>query len=689
MHLEDEDAALAKSVLTWVCYARYPLTISALQHALLAERTDSLTSIDEGDLDDADDIIQVCNGLVVLHKDTGIVQFEHYTTLEFFTSFFDGELPEAHSTMAKAYIRYLALCDEKVESGIGFSSDLVSKYPLIKHAARNWGIHVKKHELRMQRPLTLALNFLARESLTNVAGQMLIQSGDGKTDGFEFDVKPRSGVVGMHLASFFGLTYTMNQLLNIKSWQINLCDDEGWSSLWWACYGRDCNMVEYLLMRGADVNHKDSTGDSVLIWALGRRNTTKNIDHGTIVGSDSINQYCELLLLEMDDSQNMVFQDQTLPLKTSDEIIEVLIRHSDNIDTRGFEGRTALSRAAENQQFEITDRLLERGSNIDCEDDSGNTPLLWVLQAPRRFCNFENINISQRAVVNLGFNVKIIVKDTSSVSKGTSQSATQNDQIRTALRLIGKKIDAVDHRGRAALSLAAEAGHTELVRALISAHADPRMTDSAGKTPLKWASEPFCPLVCMCKNISISEQSRVFIGTAVELHPKTAGIIFENYQAMFASNREIIRNLLLDAEAEIKGMIPLANATFSKAEQTGLTGGSAPWSQITPKLPRLNKCWDDFRDRMFQCIHIREALIDNTRTGCVYPRSDMRNHSVIFGGLAFFDIRVYNSDILAGLALSCVDSPEKGKWILGIAGKGEISEVKKDPGKEYTVSPLG
>lgn len=53
---------------------------------------------------------------------------------------------------------------------------------------------------------------------------------------------------------------------------VNLKDDQGWSSLNWAAFKANAKMVKILLDNGANPNIVDNDGVSPIIWAAKKRN---------------------------------------------------------------------------------------------------------------------------------------------------------------------------------------------------------------------------------------------------------------------------------------------------------------------------------------------------------------------------------------------------------------------------------
>lgn len=67
-----EDRKLAERVLSWITYAKGPLTAVELQHALAIEP--EMPALGDEDLDDIEILVSVCAGLVVIDDESGIIR---------------------------------------------------------------------------------------------------------------------------------------------------------------------------------------------------------------------------------------------------------------------------------------------------------------------------------------------------------------------------------------------------------------------------------------------------------------------------------------------------------------------------------------------------------------------------------------------------------------------------------------
>ncbi|KAI1178340.1 hypothetical protein F4777DRAFT_114476 [Nemania sp. FL0916] len=563
MSQRSEEAMLAKSVLTWVSYARQPLHIRALQHALFTEKTaapNKAWCIDEDDLEYPDDIIQVCNGLIVRHRESDIVRFDHYTAEVFFSEYLANKIPAAHSTITKTCIQYITMIASEDVTDDGervYSYDL---YPLLHYAVTSWGYHAKTEESNQHVASDIVLSFLEDNKLVNLAAGLLdmeLLTRSGINFGY------RSYVAGIHLAAFFGLDHTLDQLLSGETSMLDIVDSIGWSALRWACYGGEKCTVENLIKRGANVDIKDTRGDTTLTWALWSRPTNLNFGNATIVakrrrtlGSSAgvystgmlkgLSLYCQPsttsiqlfhngavqifsprgsfiqlshgVLLGPGDSQVTISQESPMPLATSTEIISILIDHSDTLNNcDGPDGRTALCRAAENQQLDIVEKLLKKGVDIESRDRDHITPLLCVLQSPRITCRFGSVRIRGPIFVHMGSTVIVSSPSAEQDCMNSSPLAQTSRQETIALQLIGNRVNAVDINGRTPLSLAAESGYIELVDALIQKDADVNLADMKGITPLMYASMPFQLLRNSYGNLDIADNAIACIGAAMHV----------------------------------------------------------------------------------------------------------------------------------------------------------------------------
>ena len=152
--------------------------------------------------------------------------------------------------------------------------------------------------------------------------------------------------------------------------EINRTDVRGRSALSLAVIKGDHRAVNMLLERGADVNICDHDGDTALLNAAERHDTTcmgllisANADkaHRNKVGRDPM-----LKALHNKEEDNPGF-------------IQYLIDEGFSKDSKGYMGVSALATATVCNHWKSVKVLIENGANLNSADNDGDTPLMESL----------------------------------------------------------------------------------------------------------------------------------------------------------------------------------------------------------------------------------------------------------------------------------------------------------------------
>ena len=557
---DDEDAHLAKAILTWLCFADIPRDVTTLRHALAAARSD-LTYIVDTNLIEQEMIISVCLGLIIISDTTFQVRFVHHTAQEFFARFLQEEVPDAHFDIAKACIQYLSM--ETFDSDITETqiTSTLQQYPLLEFAAKTWGFHALRSPGKDIRPVLHG--FLKTPTKTTHAARILVLCR-----AWEFEGVPEipRDVVGPHLAAYHGLIGTLYGLADFEQ-NIDIKDSNGWTPLRWAAYGCQSMTVGFLIDSGSNLEIPDSCGESTLMWGLAEpepRRTYRSIyAHGnaTVRLGDGIEDAIPFGLQSSSAGYASI--------RTSDEIITILIARLIEVNLKDQSGRTALSRAAENHQVSYVSQLVERGADRDSEDDHGMTALLWSLQWPHDVSNlrvFTNIQAPDRTHVHIG--------DMFTVTPGALQSCSQptwtgnEDMIKL---LIGSNYRTKDMNGKKALSLAAERSYVEVVKALLDRTVDLDSLDIPDMAPLRLASMRPCFQELMIDDLLVSDMAKVICGPVFHFPDGIEALQHSDEVPIFFQRRADIINLYLDKIVALGGRIPNLRPFVRLASRASLT----------------------------------------------------------------------------------------------------------------------
>lgn len=392
--------SLAIRALTWITYAERLLCITELRHALAIEPGEP--EFDEDNLDDIDQILSVCCGLVIVNRESQIVRFAHYTTQEYFKGPGSKHLPNAHHLIATACLDYLTF-DEfgRDTSSAGTASDgdisrqdqeidrdwnipnaipppsfisslhnriledpevsnvlkkFIQKYPLLAYAARSWVSHVK---FCSDKNLVIsALRLLKNDNKLEVAARAyFLPKEEGYVYSYwchDIEVNNRTPFA-IHFAVFLGLEDAVSSLLdesfdiNAKS-SINSTPSE-LAILW------DQDRIFRLLLQRQDleVNALDRLGFSNLHYAV-------NLDREDLV---------KLLLERKDLDINCRGEGVPTPLMSAAQggniaIVKMLLACPNvDVNVQDDSGCSALFLASTHDHDQVVDLLLSAGAEQD------------------------------------------------------------------------------------------------------------------------------------------------------------------------------------------------------------------------------------------------------------------------------------------------------------------------------------
>jgi hypothetical protein len=319
----DGDKERAKKVLSWITYARRPLTTTELCCALAVERGE--TELDPESIPDVEDLLSVCAGLVVVDRESAVIRLVHYTTQEYFERVRDTWNPYASLQIASTCLTYLSF--HLFETG-GCSSDedfeeRLQESKFLDYAAKHWGEHVATVENKVYAMVCL---FLSDDCLVSSATQVLL-APTYKYRGYSQEYTRDS--TGAHLAARFGLSVCLETLLLHKGQE-----------------------------RKAEVTKKDSEGQTLLYLAAenGHYLTAKIlIDKGAEVNAQG-GRYGNAL--------------QAASARGHEAVVKLLLEQGAKVNAQGGGYGNALQAASEAGHEAVVKLLLEQGAKVNVQDGS-------------------------------------------------------------------------------------------------------------------------------------------------------------------------------------------------------------------------------------------------------------------------------------------------------------------------------
>lgn len=246
------------------------------------------------------------------------------------------------------------------------------------------------------------------------------------------------------------------------------------------------SMVKKSLLNGADINYCVMQGKSALYMVIERRNLDllkTLINHDVDVDFHKSNEYTPIEYACIYGNAEIVKQlvyagcslnydkneiCQILAARDRIHTLEFLIDKGMRPDQQGWDGRTGLHWAVQEDHFRVVELLVERGADMDVMEEDGQTPL-------RIACGEGNINITKYLLENHA-EVDLGVYDT------PLQIASSMGYVEIVSLLLefGAEVDWYDKDGRTALFYAKAHGQKKIEKMLKNHGADTGIIDRYG-----------------------------------------------------------------------------------------------------------------------------------------------------------------------------------------------------------------
>lgn len=261
-----DQAGLAKDVLQWIIWAKTPLSVSELQHALGVEPEEE--HLDFDNLPDPDDMVTACGGLVTVDQGSGIIRLVHYTTQEYFERTKDAWFPAAKEQMADVCLAYLSFQPfrrEQCKTPSEYKRRL-EDWPFYRYAGKYWVFHAGQTS-----PARILAFFQLKQAFRSSLQPFFEDlPGSMYTEyyvvGTPFD-SVKNQVTALHMAALFGFVDVARKLVNPES--VDQQTINGWTPLAFAAEQGYDEIIRLLLVEhGAKANLQDKDGIAPLHRAV-------------------------------------------------------------------------------------------------------------------------------------------------------------------------------------------------------------------------------------------------------------------------------------------------------------------------------------------------------------------------------------------------------------------------------------
>ena len=190
---DENESRLGMEALMWISHTERPLKADELCHALAIEP--GSTDFNSDNVPSTLKLLDCCQGLVTVEKDSSIVRLIHHT-LQVYLSLCPNIFSRPDSAIADACLGYMN--SEQVKALSTDSSPDIQKLPFLEYCSLNWGLHAKRDLSERSKSLALQMfqEYDGHISVKLILGQLgylrFRQFGAG------------SQFSGLDCASFFG-----------------------------------------------------------------------------------------------------------------------------------------------------------------------------------------------------------------------------------------------------------------------------------------------------------------------------------------------------------------------------------------------------------------------------------------------------------------------------------------------------
>ena len=433
----EEHSILAAQVISWIFYAKRPLSVVELREALAVELGD--TRLDRSGCHEVELSLDVCCGLVSIDEEDNVIRLVHYSLQQYLEDKWKTYNPRSKWGIATTCLTYLMLDDFSPEATEDIDGSIVKtgdaslstrsqwqdSHRFFSYVASYWAEHVKGSLEKELEPLILRFFHSKVHLLYGLQEYNKLRFRNLEYDTWPHEPSP------LHLTAYWGLSHITRVLVK-QGADVHAEDAQKRTPLVCAALNGHGDVARVLLREGANVNTRDSSAATPL--------------HAAVI-NDHV------------------------------DIARLLLKFRADTNAKDKDGSSPMCLAASNGNLQMMDLLLQMGANAQKNDERGVSPLELASRgghaAAVQWLLFKGVDVN--------------TKNTFPLTEAVY--ANQPHVVRILLDA-GVHINKVNELGHTALGTAVKQGNLNIVQRLVASGANVNAsgTSLADESPLQMAA---------------------------------------------------------------------------------------------------------------------------------------------------------------------------------------------------------